>query len=87
MPMAPVSDPSFVAKLRTALRPGGAVLFEHFIDDPDHPYPPMVRALKPNELRGISSGFDIESYEETEGIGDWGGPGSRLVRMVARKQS
>ena len=32
---APVSDPAFVAQLRTSLRPGGIVLFEHFVDNPD----------------------------------------------------
>jgi len=31
-------------------------------------------------------GFQMERYEETDGIGDWGGAGARLVRMVARKQ-
>jgi SAM-dependent methyltransferase len=83
---APVSDPGFVAKLRTSLRPGGVVLFEHFVDNPEDPCAPMVRALKPNELRGCFSGFDLLSYAETEGTGDWGGPGSRLVRMAARKR-
>ncbi len=80
---APVSDPTFIAKLRTSLRPGGAVLFEHFCQ----PRAPMIRALKPNELKTYFADFDIESYEEMEGIGDWGGPGSRLVRMLARKRS
>jgi protein-L-isoaspartate O-methyltransferase len=80
---APVSDPAFVAKLRTSLRPGGAVLFEHFIE----PRAPMIRALKPNELKTFFADFDIESYEETQGTADWGGPGSRLVRMLARKRS
>jgi SAM-dependent methyltransferase len=84
---APVEDPSFVVKLGRSLRPGGLVLFEHFIKDATHPYPPMVRAPEPGKLRDYFSGFDIDLYEETDGIGDWGGPGSRLVRMVARKRS
>jgi SAM-dependent methyltransferase len=83
---APVSDPAFVSRVERSLRPGGLVVFEHFIDDEAHPYPPMVRALNPNELRLFFSGFDIEFYEEKDGIGDWGGPGSRLVRMIARKR-
>ena len=45
------------------------------------------QAFKPKELRDFFSGFDIDFYEETDGIGDWGGPGSRLVRMIARKRS
>jgi 2-polyprenyl-3-methyl-5-hydroxy-6-metoxy-1,4-benzoquinol methylase len=80
---APVSDPAFVAKLRTSLRPGGFVLFEHFCE----PMTPMIRALKPSELKTFFADFDILSYEETEGTADWGGPGSRLVRMLARKRS
>jgi SAM-dependent methyltransferase len=83
---APVEDPTFVAKLRQSLRPGGLVLFEHFIKDANHPYPPMVRALEPGKLRDYFSEFDIDLYEEMDGIGDWGGPGSRLVRMIARKR-
>ncbi len=74
---APVSNPAFVERLRTSLRPGGAVLFEHFCE----PMPPMVRAVKPNELKTFFADFDIEFYEETQGTGDWGGPGSCLVRI------
>lgn len=80
---APVSDPVFVSKLRASLRPGGAVLFEHFIG----PLSPMIRAPGPNELRTFFADFDIVFYEETQGPADWGGPKSRLVRMLARKKS
>lgn len=80
---APVSDPVFVAKLRTSLRPGGTVLFEHFCE----PLATMVRALQPNELKTFFADFDIDFYEETQETADWGGPGSRLVRMLARKKS
>jgi len=80
---APVSDPAFVAKLKTSLRPGGAVLYEHFLG----PQAPMIRAPGPNELKTFFSGFSIEFYEETQGPADWGGPKSRVVRMLARKGS
>jgi len=83
---APVSDPSFVERIRTSLRPGGRILFEHFVDKPDQPHAPMVRALNPDALWGYFAGFRIESYEEADGIGDRGGPGERLVRMVAQKR-
>jgi 2-polyprenyl-3-methyl-5-hydroxy-6-metoxy-1,4-benzoquinol methylase len=78
---APVSEQAFVAKLRTSLRPGGAVLFEHFCE----PLAPMIRALKPNELKKYFAEFDIEFYEENQETGDWGGPGSHIVRLIARK--
>jgi len=84
---APVQEPSFVARLRASLKPGGVILFEHFIDKPDEPHAPMVRALKPNELKTHFADFELVSYEETEMTADWGGPGSIVVRMVARKRS
>jgi SAM-dependent methyltransferase len=84
---APVSEPAFVAKIEKSLRPGGIVLFEHFVDDPKRPYAPMVRALKTGELKDYFPGFEILSYDEKEGLADWGGPGSRIVRMLARKRS
>jgi 2-polyprenyl-3-methyl-5-hydroxy-6-metoxy-1,4-benzoquinol methylase len=82
---APVSDPGFVRRIQASLRKGGKVVFEHFVRDAEHPYPEMVRALEPGQLRNCFSGFQIERYEEIDGIGDWGGPGSRLVQMIAQK--
>ena len=82
---APVSDPGFVRRIQASLRPGGKVVFEHFIRDVDHPYPEVVRALEPGQLKSCFGAFQIERYEEIDGIGDWGGSGSRLVRMIVRK--
>lgn len=62
------------------------MIFEHFVRDAEHPYPEVIRALEPGQLKNYFSGFQIERYEEIDGIGDWGGPGSRLVRMIALKQ-
>jgi SAM-dependent methyltransferase len=82
---APMADPAFVARLSAGLRKNGKIVYEHFLDTPEQPRPVGLRALKPGELRRILGAFAIESYEESEGTGDWGGPGSRLVRAVARK--
>jgi 2-polyprenyl-3-methyl-5-hydroxy-6-metoxy-1,4-benzoquinol methylase len=81
---APVTDPAFVERLRTSLRPGGRIVFEHMIQDA--PGPKVTRALTPGELRGCFKSFAIASYEETVGLGDWGGPGTSLVKMEAVKQ-
>lgn len=59
---------------------------DFIICDADHPYPEVTHPLEPGQLKNYFSGFQIERYEEIDGIGDWGGPGSRLVRMIARKQ-
>ncbi|HMA53573.1 MAG TPA: methyltransferase domain-containing protein [Acidobacteriota bacterium] len=85
---APVADPAFVAKIEKSLRPGGIVLFEHFVDDPKHPsYAPMIRAVETSALRDYFPGFEILSFDERERTADWGGPGSRIVRLLARKKS
>jgi 2-polyprenyl-3-methyl-5-hydroxy-6-metoxy-1,4-benzoquinol methylase len=83
---APVDEPGFVERIRASLRPGGLVVFENFVQTPERPYAPMIHALAPGAARTAFAGFEIASYEELTGTGDWGGPGSRLVRMVARKR-
>jgi SAM-dependent methyltransferase len=83
---APVSDPEFVRRIQVSLREGGKVVYEHFIRDAEHPYPEMVRALEPGQLKNYFNSLQIERYEEVDGTGDWGGPGSRLVRMIAAKR-
>lgn len=82
---APVDDPAFMARLRTSLRPGGRIVFEHFTDDPASPRPAAMHALKPGQLRGLLSDFRLDRYEEITDLGDWGGPDSQLIRVVAVK--
>jgi SAM-dependent methyltransferase len=83
---APVDDPAFITRLRTSLRPGGRIVFEHFTDDPANPRPAVMHALKPGHLRGLLSDFRLDRYEEVTDLGDWGGPDSQLVRVVAVKR-
>jgi len=83
---APIDEPAFVERVRASLKPGGLVVFENFFSTPEQPRPPMVRALPPGGTRAAFAGFEIVSYEELTGTGDWGGPDSNLVRMVARKR-
>jgi len=83
---APIDEPAFVERLRASLKLGGLVVYEHFVSTPEQPRAPMVRALPPGATRTAFAGFEIVSYEELTGTGDWGGPGSNLVRMVARKR-
>lgn len=83
---APLEHADFVARLQTSLRPGGRVVVEHFIQAAGQPGPNIVHRLAPNELRTRFHGFDIVFYEEAEGVGDWGGPGSQLVKMIAARR-
>ncbi|MFO7692146.1 MAG: class I SAM-dependent methyltransferase [Vicinamibacterales bacterium] len=82
---APIDDPAFLARLRTSLRPGGRIVFEHFTDDPASPRPAVMHALKPGQLKGLLADFRLDRYEEVTDLGDWGGPDSQLVRVVAVK--
>lgn len=82
---APVSDPEFVARLHTALRPGGTVVFEHVLHTDKQQFPPVVRAITPNALLEYFKDFFIQYYEEGVWPGDWGGPPAELVRMIAKK--
>ena len=83
---APIDDPAFVARLARSLRPNGRIVFEHFIDDPAAPRPPIMHALKPGQLREALKDFRLDRYEELTDLGDWGGPDKQLVRAVAVKQ-
>lgn len=83
---APLDDPAFVARIAASLRPGGRVVVEHFTRPAGEQGPNPVRKLATNVLRARFEGFEMAFYEETVGVGDWGGPGSPLVRMIAVKR-
>ncbi len=84
---APVSNTDFVARLHSALSPGGVVVFEHVLSTPKQQFPPYVQALPPNALLEYFRGFFIQYYEEGVWLGDWGGPPAELVRLIAKKES
>jgi len=87
---APVSDRAFAARLKSSLKRGGLVVFEHFLHAGPNPVPKEAGAPDPGELPKLFGGFEILRYDELTGVADWeppvGGRMSRqLVRMVARK--
>ncbi len=83
---APVSDPTFVARLNASLRPGGILVFEHVLATEKQSFPAYVHALPPNALLSHFKDFHIQKYEEGVWLGDWGGPPAELVRMVAQRK-
>ena len=83
---APMTDPAFVDRLRTSLRPNGRIVFEHFVENSDQPRPPAMQVLKPGQLRELLKGFRLDRYEEITGLADWAGPDTPMVRAVAVKQ-
>jgi 2-polyprenyl-3-methyl-5-hydroxy-6-metoxy-1,4-benzoquinol methylase len=84
---APIEDPEFLARLKASIRPGGYVVFEHVVQRPANPFPPGVHAPAPGALRDLFRDFEILTYREMDHPGDWGGPPTPHVWMVARKRS
>jgi ubiquinone/menaquinone biosynthesis C-methylase UbiE len=82
---APVENPAFLSRLKDSLRPGGHVVFEHVLQRAENPFPPGVHALAPGAMRELFRDFEILIYREVDDFGDWGGPPTGHVRMVARK--
>jgi SAM-dependent methyltransferase len=73
-----------IAKVRESLRPGGLVVVEAFLA----PTGSLGRGVEyePGELRKLfTDGFEIISYEEAEGIADYGQKRKQLVRLVGSR--
>ncbi len=84
---APMEDPDFLTRLKASIRPGGYVIFEHVIQRSEDPFPPGVHALDSDALRELFKDFEILIYREMDLSGDWGGPPTPHVRMLARKHN
>jgi ubiquinone/menaquinone biosynthesis C-methylase UbiE len=83
---APVEEPAFLARLKASIKPGGHVVFESNTQREKDPFAPGIHALAPGALRELFKDFDILVYRELDDYGDWGGPPTGHVRMVARKR-
>ena len=83
---APVEEPEFLARVKASIRPGGYVVFEHVVQRAVNPFPPGVHAPAPGALRELFKDFEILTYREQDHSGDWGGPPTPHVWMVARKR-
>jgi hypothetical protein len=84
---APVEETDFLARLKESIRPGGYIVFEYVLQRPENPFPPGVHALAAGALRELFQEFEILTYREVEDYGDWGGPPTPHVRMLARKRA
>ena len=88
---APLSDQALVTRVHRSLRPGGLVLIEHPMNEPE-------RAMHPHDLvnalpAAFARLFRIVFYEDTTGISEWQQSSvsrtsdrRRMVRLVARKE-
>jgi SAM-dependent methyltransferase len=88
---APLSDASLVDRVHRSLRPGGLVLIEHPMNEPDKAMHPHDRV---NSLpTAFARRFRIVLYEDTTGFSEWqqstidrAEDRRRMVRLVARKE-
>ncbi len=93
---APVMDPKFIARIQSALKPGGYVLFDRPYRNLESPEPGWSEKEhdKPNALPKAWSDLQLVFYEDTNGVGDWQQTSVareeyttlRLVHMLARKR-
>ncbi len=78
----PIDDPGYVRRLRDSLRPGGRLVFEHFVDDGRA----GIGVPASRQLLRLFDGLQVLRYEEVEQTSDWNNKKSPVVRFVARKQ-
>ncbi len=83
---APIEDPAFLARVKASIKPGGYLIFESSLQRAVNPFPPGVHAPPPGAVRELFKDFDILIYREVDDFGDWGGPPSGHIRMLARKR-
>jgi predicted TPR repeat methyltransferase len=86
----PVADPALIARIRTSLKPGGAVAIE--LPSTDQSVPVAQREWPPeptDEINALvkawSAGFRIVRYEDVEAMCDWRNRKARIVRLLAKK--
>jgi SAM-dependent methyltransferase len=83
---APVRDAAYVRRIRDALKPGGVVVFEHYIRSPG--MGDNVGMPDREQLPRLFSDFEIRRHEEMEAPSDWqGGRKAPLARLVAVKRT
>jgi 2-polyprenyl-3-methyl-5-hydroxy-6-metoxy-1,4-benzoquinol methylase len=77
-PWIPFSDRATYEKIIRSLKPGGSLVYEHFIDEEG--------AAHTNEVLRAFSGLHVVFYEETVDKADWEKQRqARLVRLHAKK--
>ena len=79
---APIRDVAYVRRIRDSLKPGGVVVFEHYIRTPGMRGTPGTPGR--GQLPRLFAGFEIRRHEETEAESDWQfGRRALLARLVA----
>jgi len=84
----PIRDASYIRKLIESIRPGGIIVFEHFLSPDPIEAAGMVGVPAENELLKTFSDFHVVRYEEVTEIADWvaSGKPAPIVRLLATKR-
>ena len=77
-------DSKYIARIRTALKPGGLMLYTHKLGSLS-PTVSLTESDKLNALLKAWSDLQIVFYEETVGVGEWFRFRGRIVQLLARK--
>jgi SAM-dependent methyltransferase len=79
---APIRDPAYVRRIWNSLKPGGVVVFEHYIRVPGAGK--ILGVPEHGELPRLFADFQIRRYEEAAAESDWQfGRRAPLARLVA----
>jgi 2-polyprenyl-3-methyl-5-hydroxy-6-metoxy-1,4-benzoquinol methylase len=79
---APIHDPAYIRRIRDSLKPGGYIVFEHYLDQVTMAPGTPARG----ELPQVFTGFQILLHQELTDRGDWlFRRRAPLARMVARR--
>ena len=84
----PIRDASYIRKLIDSIRPGGIIVFEHFLSPDPIEAAGRIGVPAENELLKTFSGFHVIRYEEVTEIADWvaSGKPAPIVRLLATKR-
>ncbi|MCE5307491.1 MAG: class I SAM-dependent methyltransferase [Acidobacteriales bacterium] len=82
---APIRDPAYIRRIHDSLKPGGMVVFEHYIGVPG--VQSAIGTVPPAELPRLFADFKILRHDETTAKSDWQfGRRARIARLVAIKR-
>jgi SAM-dependent methyltransferase len=84
VPTQSTVDSKFIARIRTALKPGGLMLYTHKLRSLS-PTVSLTESDKLNALLKAWSDLQVVFYEETIGTGEWFLFRGRILRLLARK--
>jgi hypothetical protein len=87
----PIRDSSYIRKLVDSIKPGGVIVFEHFLSSmpPDLKVAEGMIGVPPqNELLKTFADLHVIRCEEVTEIADWdpSGEPASLVRLLAKKR-